>query len=588
MKGRGSAIREIKARLNILDVVKRYVDLRRVGNRWVAPCPFHQETKPSFSVNEDEGFFYCFGCQAAGDLFDFYGRINGLEFRETLEQLAEEAGVILSDVRPDPKAAAERDFKKIALRMYETAKNHFRRNLYEDNGLECRNYLERRKLSPEIIESFELGWSLPGWQGLADALRRSGFTQGQGVEAGLLIANERGGCYDRFRGRLIFPIKNLSGQVIAFGGRIIGGEDSAKYINSSDSPLYKKGDNLYGLFQARRGIAIQKSVIITEGYMDVLTLRQFGYSHACGVLGTALTAEQVRRLAGFCSSMELIFDGDAPGRKAALKACEMVMARGLACKVVILPEGEDIDSLLHEQGTERFEELRRFAPEGLDFCVRMLQEYAPKEALDWVKNFLAAFEQPELVLRYASRLTQGLDLDEREVRKALPAPAKGGRQVPPSGPKAAGLVKKDALDRWIMHFLVRYPHHLPVLRDSGAQLLLTQGWALCLWEKMAACAPEYDPSEVLRGLDDKEKEFWGRCRVMEAPPAEHQEEELHDIRALVERRCREKSSGACMQALRRGGDKGDYDADLLKALNETLIAKRETLIAKRTRGSSDG
>ena len=129
MSGRkSSATREIKARLNILDVVKRYVELRRAGNRWVAPCPFHQETKPSFSVNEEEGFFYCFGCQAAGDVFDFYSRINGMEFKETLEHLAEEAGVILEDVRPDPKAAAERDFRKTALRMYELAKNHFRRN----------------------------------------------------------------------------------------------------------------------------------------------------------------------------------------------------------------------------------------------------------------------------------------------------------------------------------------------------------------------------------------------------------------------------------------------------------------------------
>ena len=582
---KSSATREIKARLNILDVVKRYVDLRRAGNRWVAPCPFHQETKPSFSVNEEEGFFYCFGCQAAGDLFDFYGRINGLDFRETLEQLAEEAGVALDDVRPDPRASAERDFKKTALRMYETARNHFRRNLVSEPGADCRAYLERRKLAPAIIEDFELGWSLPEWRGLADALLRAGFTPKQGVDAGLLAASDKGNAYDRFRGRLIFPIKNLSGQVIAFGGRIIGGEDAAKYINSTDSPLYKKGDNLYGLFQARRAIAVKKSVILTEGYMDVLTLHQFGYANACGVLGTALTPEQARRLAGFCSELELIFDGDAPGRKAALRACEMALSKGLSCKVVLLPEKEDIDSLLQEKGPDAFEELRRYSPDGLDFCIRTLSMQAPREALEWVKNFLAAVEQPELLSRYVSRLSRGLDLDERELRGGLKVlgaanSGSGPGPAPASGP--ARIQAHDAFDRAVLKFLVRYPHRLPVLRDAGAMLLLTPGWAITLWEKVAACAPEdFHPDAVLRRLGHKEKEFWGRSRVMEAPPPEHQDEELADILAMIARRCHDQQAGACMQALRQTGDKGDYDVDLLKALNETLIRQR-------TIGSSDG
>ena len=566
-RARGSATREIKARVSILDLVRRYVDLRRAGNRWVAPCPFHQETKPSFSVNEEEGFFYCFGCQAAGDIFDFHSRINGLEFKESLEQLAEEAGVALDDVRPDPRAAAERDFRKTAFRMYEVARNHFRANLAGEAGAACREYLERRKLAPSIVEAFELGWSLPEWRGLADALRRAGFSPKQGIDAGLLAANDRGNGYDRFRGRLIFPIKNLSGQVIAFGGRIIGDEDAAKYINSTDSPLYKKGDNLYGLYQARRGISARKSAILTEGYMDVLTLHQYGYDNACGVLGTALTPEQVRRLSGFCSEMELIFDGDAPGRKAALKACEMVLTRGLACKVVMLPDKEDIDSLLQERGVEAFEELRRFSPEGLDFCIRMLSTEAPKEALDWVKRFLAAVEQPELLARYVSRLAQGLGLDERELRKGLGRAAQGGTAAAPA---VAAPMKKDAFDREVMKFVVRYPHHLPVLRDAGATLLLTQGWAHSLWEKVAACAPDFDPDDVYGRLDGKEKEFWGRYRIVEAPPKEHQEEELRDICTEVERRCREKQTGACMQALRQSGGKDDVDYDLLKAVMASL------------------
>lgn len=582
---KGSATREIKARLNILDVVKRYVELRRAGNRWVAPCPFHQETKPSFSVNEEEGFFYCFGCQAAGDVFDFYSRVNGLEFREALEHLAEEAGVVLGEHQANPKAAAERDFRKIALRMYETAKTHFRRNLVSAKGRTCREYLEQRRMDPAVAEAFALGWSLPGWQGLSDALRRAGFSMQQGIDSGLLAANDRGSGYDRFRARLIFPIRNLSGQVIAFGGRIIGDEDAAKYINSTDSPIYKKGDNLYGLFEARRSITASRSAMLTEGYMDVLTLHQFGYANACGVLGTALTPEQIRRLAGFCSHLELIFDGDNPGRKAAMRACEMVLAKGLSCKVVLLPEKEDIDSLLHEKGKEAFEELRRFSPDGLDFCIRMLAALAPRDALDWVKTFIAQVEQPELISRYVSRLTQGLDLDERELRAALggtrarlafgAAPQAGGADL------AARNLKRDVVDREILKFVVRYPHHLPMLRDAGAALLLTQGWALAFWAKVEACGPDYAPDSVLLRLDDKEKEFWGQYRVMESPPREHEERELTEICSRVTRICAEKQDNAALQALRQDGGKGDYDMELLKALNETLVRKR-------TLGSSDG
>ncbi len=577
MKSKGQATREIKARLNILEIVRRYVELRRAGNRWVAPCPFHQETKPSFSVNEEEGFFYCFGCQAAGDIFDFYGRVNGLDFRETLEQLAEEAGVALTDYKPDPKATAERDFRKIALKMYDFAKSHFRRNLEGEAGADCRAYLARRKLAPEIIDSFELGWSLPGWQGLANALQRAGFTQRQGVEAGLLAPGERG-AYDRFRGRLIFPIKDLSGRVIAFGGRIITTEDAAKYINSTDSPIYKKGDNLYGLFQARRGISAGRRAILTEGYMDVLTLHQFGYTNACGVLGTALTPEQIHRLGGFCSDLELIFDGDAPGRKAALRAAEMVLVKGLRCRVVLLPEGEDIDSLLQDKGKEAFEDIRAHAPDGLDFCIRTMSDtFAPKDMLDWVQGFIGRIEQPELLSAYVSRLSRGLDLDEREMRARLPRPGAAAKPAPaPAAPKA-----QNPLERGLLRFVVRFPHRLPALEEAGALLMIAHPRAVALWQKIAGTAPEYDPDEVLRLLDDKEKEFWGKCRVMEAPPPDHEQAEFEDIRARIAEECRDKQGKARLQALRRTADAPDADFALLKA-------QQEMLKSTRTSGSSDG
>ena len=576
------SIQEVKRRLNILDIVRRYVELKRAGNRWMAPCPFHQEKTPSFSVNEEEGFFYCFGCQASGDLFDFYGRINGLNFRESLEQLAEEAGVTLeSDSGPgggrDEQARREGVSKKRQmLRMHEIAAAHFTHNLGTDAGAECREYMDRRGISPEMAERFGLGWSLRDWQSLVSALRRAGFTDELGVEAALLGRSGSGRAYDRFRGRFMFPIRSLGGQVVAFGGRIIGSEDEAKYINSSDSPIYKKGEHLYGLAQARRAISREDAVMLTEGYMDVVTLHQFGYEHAVGALGTALTPEQVKRLSGFTATMELLFDGDRAGRKAALRACEMLLTRGLSCSVVLFPEGEDIDSLLRTSGKEAFETLRRNAPDGISFCLEALRELAPREAVDWARHFLKQLTLPELMSRYATAFATGLGLTEEELRGQMAAerPQLGqeagraygqrGAQAPRPGMSGG----HDTRDRQIMTFAVRYPHALERLREAGGLLALEAVWAKNLWMKLEQHAPE----DVLHELDEREKRFWILCRT-DAPPLTNEEGELAALRHMLERSRMSKTPFSA--ALRHSADDPEADRMYLEALQQTLDERKK-------------
>lgn len=563
-----SVLQAIKGRLNLVDIARRYVELRRAGPRWVAPCPFHQETKPSFSIHEEQGFFYCFGCQASGDLFDFYGRINGLDFRDTVEALAEEVGIALDTFKADPKVQQEQSLRRQCLRMYEVASNHFRRNLTLPAGEECRAYIARRELAPAIVEAFELGWSLNEWQALADTLRRAGFSQQMTLQSGLLAASDSGRPYDRFRGRLIFPIKNLTGQVIAFGGRIIGQEDQAKYINSSDSPIYKKGDNLYGLFQARRSISQHKSAMLTEGYMDVLTLHQYGYTNAVGVLGTALTPEQVKRLAGFCSDIELLFDGDNPGRKAALRSCEMLLTRGMRCRVVLMPEGEDIDSLLHANGKEGFEALRKASPDGLDFCIRTVGGMAPREMLDWVRQFLKQVEQPELLSYYMTRLSGGLGLNEAELRDAVAAQVAPRHNEGAARTSSPRLSAEQTRDREIMTFAVRYPHCLSRLREAGADMALSAAWARQLWEKLE----QFPSDEVVYQLSEREKGFWIRCRTGEVPPLDNEEGELAAVCQMLEGFQVRAQKASVSAALRRGAGAGDFEADkeYLRALQETL------------------
>ncbi len=563
------AIRAIKERLNITDIVRRYVDLKRNGPRWVAPCPFHQETKPSFSVNEEQGLFYCFGCQASGDIFDFYGRINGLDFRETLEQLAAEAGITLDRGPVDKKRQEEdrqrRSSRQTMLRMYELAAAHFAAALKSPEAEECRAYIPRRGLSPEIVERFGLGWARRDWHSLDLALQRAGYDMRLAAEAGLVGRSDRGSVYDRFRGRLIFPIKNLSNQVIAFGGRIIADEDEAKYINSSDTPIYKKGEHLYGLAQARKGITVKGRALLTEGYMDVLTLHQFGYDNAVGVLGTALTPDQIKRLSGFTSQLTLLFDGDRAGRKAALRSCEMLLTRGLACTVVLMPEGEDIDSLLRTQGVEAFEALQAQAPDGLRFCLDVLRALAPRETVEWAKNFLRHVEVPELVSPYVSRLATHLQLSEAELRQGLADSRRPGPDGQTTRPSRA---RQNMRDRQIMMYAVRYPDRLDDLRDLGADLALQSDIARQLWDKIE----EWGSDEAPYHLDQREKNFWSFCRGAEAAPRDDGDRELAALRHDLDAYYAATQRQSVTAALRQNTGTGDFAADLeyLRALQETL------------------
>lgn len=511
-----SAVEAVKARTNIAEVVRRYVDLKPVSGRWMGACPFHQETKPSMSVNEDEGFFYCFGCQASGDVIDFYMRINGLEFRDALEQLALEAGIELKGFRQDPKEKERNRKKKLYLDMHDEAAGFFKNCLGHAVGQPARDYLARRGMAPEIIEAFGLGYSPDDWHGLDNYLRSRGRNPEEGVEAGLLSRNQKGNIYDRFRGRLIFPIKNLSGRVIAFGGRIIT-EGEPKYLNSSDSPIYKKGEHLYGLDVARRRMNVSRRALLTEGYMDVLSLHQYGYTDACGVLGTALTTDQVKRLAGLCNRVDLVFDGDGAGRKAAMKSSRMILLQGAKCRVVMLPDGKDVDDVLQEHGRDGFEACLESARDGLDFCLKTLRDdFSPREIMDWAGSFLSELRDPALAAFFLPRLANGLGLSEAELRRTAPA-GKGTRQqsAPPHGdkpaqapkPPATGSVNKN--DRIYLQFCVKYPEYIPLLDQQQMHTVFSTDGAKALWEKLRTVQPGED---ILSRLNDKEKRFYIQCR----------------------------------------------------------------------------
>lgn len=510
-----SGVEAVKARINISDIVRRYVDLKPVSGRWMGACPFHQETKPSMSVNDEEGFFYCFGCQASGDVIDFYGRINGLDFRESLEQLAAEAGIELAHVPHDPHAAERKARKQLLIDMHEESSQWFQRNLRVAAGDNCRRYLMNRGMTQEMIDKFGLGYSPDDWHGLGNFLKTKGRTPDQGVDAGLLSKNDKGNIYDRFRGRLIFPIQNLSGRVIAFGGRIIT-DGEPKYLNSSDTPIYKKGDHLYGLNLARSTMTRTKRAILTEGYMDVISLHQFGYTDSCGVLGTALTPDQVKRLAGFVSRVDLIFDGDGAGRKAAMKSSRMILLQGVSCRVVLMPDGEDVDSLLQAKGTEGLETCMSEAPDGLTFCMNTLRdEFAPRDIMTWAKSFLSELSDASLRAYYLPRLATGLGLSEADFRRdaGVSGPPRNNQPQPRQEqrvPQQAtmGVGKDDKDDRYFLRFPIQYPDYVPELANRGFDRILRTEWAKAFWGKLV----NSQPGQITSLLNDQEKSYYFRCR----------------------------------------------------------------------------
>lgn len=587
MKHDPRAIQDLKSRLNIADIVKRYVSLKNAGGRLVGLCPFHNEKTASFGVNPEKGFFHCFGCQASGDVIDFYCRINGLDFREGLEQLALETGVTLAEFRPNPQEEHARKLRQAAGEMHAHARDYFRECLRADAGAPAREYLDRRGVSPEMVERFQLGYSPPDWQGLEDHLKRRGYRTQDAVAAGLLSQGD-GRVWDRFRGRLMFPIHEVSGKVVAFGGRVMG-QGEPKYLNSADSPVYKKGEHLYGLNQARPFFSRSKEVLLTEGYLDVIALHQHGFPETCGVLGTALTAPQVKRLTGFCQHVTLVFDGDAAGEKAALRSAQMLLGQGASCRVVLLPQGEDADSLLKAGGPDAFRSCLTNAREGLDFCLSMVRrDRSSKEVVEWALAFLDEMHADGLKAALLTKLAHGLNLAEHELRQLAAgrqgrvgagqagsggqtgAGGRGGqagiRNAARPARALSGPAKNDAE---FLEFAIRCPAYIPALEGLKIFDVLATDRARAFW-KLLARFGQYD---VLPYLDERQKSFWGKCASKPALTDQDAAGWWEGIRTHVCGAQLDTRKHDLIEAMRQAKDRGDVEEHerLYAALNALII-----------------
>lgn len=353
-------IDDLLARVDVVEIVGARVQLKKAGRNHSGLCPFHQEKTPSFTVSADKQFYHCFGCGANGNALRFLMEYERLAFPEAVEQLASNLGLeVVREGADDPHARQREKKRKQGVNLLELAASFYRERRVMPEGQGAQRYLTERGLSPEVIDTYGIGYAPDSWEALKRHLGERGISDAVQVEYGLLIHREDSGrTYDRFRDRVMFPIRDLRGRTIAFGGRVLG-DAKPKYLNSPETPVFHKGRELYGLYEARRAPEKPEQLIIVEGYMDVVALAQFGVRNAVATLGTATTEEHLQRLFRLVSRVVFCFDGDRAGRQAASRALETALPQmldGREARFLFLPEGDDPDDLVRREGAQAFKD----------------------------------------------------------------------------------------------------------------------------------------------------------------------------------------------------------------------------------------
>lgn len=419
-------LEEIRQRADIVDVISSYVKLKHQGKNFLGLCPFHQEKTPSFNVNREKQLYYCFGCGAGGDIFNFLMEVENLPFMEAAKLLAERYGVPIPD-QPMTKARRKsEELREQLFEIHEWAGKFYHYLLLEHNqGKAAREYFEKRGFTRATIEKFRLGSAPQGWTALFHFLKKKGYSDGLLEKSGLVLPGKKG-YYDRFRERAIFTIFNLRGQPIGFGGRVMKPDQQPKYLNSPETLLFEKNQNLYGLNFAKDAIRLSKQAIMVEGYTDVITAHQYGVENVIASLGTALTENQARLLARYAEEVYIAYDADTAGQNATLRGLDILKEAGLIVKVIKLPDDSDPDELIREEGKEKFLDLLNNAISLVDFKLRQILEQhdlnnpdgkvkAVQELLPLFLNIDNAIEKDYLI----GQIVEGVQISRQAIEEEL-------------------------------------------------------------------------------------------------------------------------------------------------------------------------
>ncbi|MBN1226814.1 MAG: DNA primase [Deltaproteobacteria bacterium] len=475
---------EIRRAADIVQVIGQYVQLKKRGQNYIGLCPFHSEKTPSFTVSQEKQIYHCFGCGRGGDIFNFWMEYHNLTFPQALKDLARQYNVSLPEYNNSPGKRKESDLIEFLFEINELAGRYFHDVLIKrPDGKPGRDYFSERNLSQDTISAFRLGYAVNSWDGLVNFLKRKDIPLDKAAKAGLIVSNTTNGYYDRFRGRIIFPIFNLNHQIIGFGGRVL--DDSLpKYLNSPDTPLYHKGRYLYGLDSAYKDVRTKGFSIIVEGYMDLLALRQHGVTNVVATLGTALTADQVRRLKSYAKKVVVLFDSDDAGKQAALKTFPLFLNEDLSAKVLVLPGGEDPDSFINKYGVTKFDQLlgnsipifdfyldQALANEepGVDGRIRLIKDVLPifMELEDRTAKFLYIHLFSEKTGIDEGEIWEELRLEERKLKKGSDLSEFKNRLV------SVQDAKKYGSDLQFLKLLAHYPEKIDNFRDQQWELIVS-------------------------------------------------------------------------------------------------------------------
>ena len=589
---------EIRRTVDIVELIGQFVQLKKAGQSHMGLCPFHSEKAPSFTVSSAKQMFHCFGCKKGGDIFAFWMAYHQVSFPEAVRDLAEKYHIAVPDAfQPENAAKSSFSLKESVLAVNAAAAQFYHELLRKSGkGSPGRKYLERRSIPEHVVGEFVLGYAADEWEGLTGSLKKRKLDIEKAAQAGLVIPRKNGTYYDRFRGRVIFPIFNLRKQIVGFGGRVL--DDSLpKYLNTPETPAFQKGEVLYGLHTAYSQIRDSGRAVIVEGYMDFLALAGHGFRQAVATLGTALTKNHIRSLKGYAREAIVVFDADAAGRAATLRSLSIFLDEGMAARVMVLPQGEDPDSFVNKHGLDAFRGLVERSVPMFDFYMdQKLAEAGPQvegrvNALNEVVPFLAELRNDAQRFLYSKRLSERLGISEAvvlaEVRKRSIDPAwRGDRQELKE--KLGQSKERKMDDLYLLDLLIHHPHTVDRLSRIGCGALLSDPHAKEIYDQMVESYRKTggltaDPSEIQERLPGEDARGLFREVMVSRPifAGEMVEKVLCDFEKKVE----ELKIATCHQEARARGD--------FVSLNKILDIKKkkETMESRESKvffGGHDG
>lgn len=590
-------IDDLKVRADLVRIIQPYAhDLKKKGASWMACCPFHQEKTPSFSVNPAKGFYKCFGCGKGGTAFNFLMEMEGLNFPEAVKRVAEMSGYMLPELEDDESFArskkAREEKKHLAdqiIELNQVALDFWVKELAGKgkDAKAARAYIAERGLSDTTIENFRLGFLPDKWDSLLGLLRDFGADDKLIAQSGLVSVNEeKERLFDRFRGRVMFPVLNVSGKPVAFGARAIKPDDNPKYLNSPETAAYTKGDNLYGLFQAKDAIRRKGFVILVEGYLDLIALVENGVDNVVASLGTAFTDAQAKLLSRFTRRIVINYDGDSAGTKAARRAIELLLPHDFDIKVLVLPDGKDPDDFIRQNGEAAYSALRGRATPFLQFALAAATEGRKlsnaKQKAEAVEDFLPVIATIRNHVQQRESFDQAMDffgIDDAALRRELwqSSTGKTAPHLPRTDPKrsisrsarAKVTVAEKNLLKILVHDRELASTILPQLEVSDYENLATAE----LYEAFIAISEKGDvvsPESIVEHLDGDEATLEMAREILTARKFREDDEAIDEALAEAEN---------CVFALRNMAIRNRVD----EISREAAIAERENDTATLTR-----